>query len=286
MADLRHLITRRFMARLRSGIPIGYSFPRGSVHNTSQGYLGSSPPNEMDKHPSSGDTSSINFRWTAGELAVRYSCTHPSVWGRGVRGVMGRAATTLGDSPWMPDVLLHNTTMALAPFANAHDQRTFIQVGTQLFSVEGLYEHILQLGEYPLAKLPIAHYPYPTENVTIFLVAAWYAQYGLVPGSRDVVYLEEYARARRNATAGNANLTNNDWTNEEVNASALQLTAAQIPHWSALQHTSSNDSVAGIGVSIHAQPMDVVDKVHAAPGPDAGSGAPKSDDHASGPGSE
>ncbi|KAJ7691861.1 hypothetical protein B0H16DRAFT_1486627 [Mycena metata] len=34
MADLRHLITRQFMARLRSGILIGYSFLRGSVHNT------------------------------------------------------------------------------------------------------------------------------------------------------------------------------------------------------------------------------------------------------------
>ncbi|KAJ7031077.1 hypothetical protein C8F04DRAFT_1186134 [Mycena alexandri] len=193
------------------------------VTDASPSYLGGSPPDTEDERPldaaEADSTARVNTRWTARELELRYQRTHPRT--------------------------------------NAHQQRLFIQAGMQLFLVIGSYEHILRLGEYPLTALPIAHYPYPTDNITIFLVAAWYAQHGIIPGSRDVNYLEDYARARRNVTAGIADLANGDWAADAINATALQLTAAQVPHWSVLQHAPGEP--AGIDASMHAQPMDGVE---------------------------
>ncbi|KAJ7029158.1 hypothetical protein C8F04DRAFT_1187942 [Mycena alexandri] len=222
------------------------------VTDASPSYLGGSPPDTEDERPldaaEADSTARVNTRWTARELELRYQRTYPSVWARGIRSTNGHLATTLGDSPWVPDILAQNTNAALAPGGrrtNTHQQRLFIQAGMQLFFVIGLYEHILRLGEYKLTALPIAHYPYPTDNITIFLVAA------------DVTYLEDYARARRNVTVGIADLANGDWAADAINATALQLTAAQVPHWSVLQHAPGEP--AGINVSMHAQPMDGVE---------------------------
>ncbi|KAJ7032400.1 hypothetical protein C8F04DRAFT_1185041 [Mycena alexandri] len=232
------------------------------TYDTTQGYLGRSAPNVEDARPAAaGDSDSgttVNTRWTAGELVLRYQRTHPGVWARGIRGANGRMASAMGDSPNVSDVLAHHTTTALAPNerrTNSHQNRLFVNAVTRLFSVEGLYEIILRVGEYPLADKPLEHYPYPTDNITIFLVAAWYAQHGIVPDSTDVGYLEEYARTRRNVTSGLTDLTNSVWDGSTTNAAMLQNVATQVPHRNVLQHAPVPS--AGIGASVHA-PMDGV----------------------------
>ncbi|KAJ7037607.1 hypothetical protein C8F04DRAFT_1232469 [Mycena alexandri] len=233
-----------------------------------RGYLGSSPPNPIDKRPANaGEPDSgltVNSCWTAGDIVRRYMRTHPSMWARGVRGALGRLATSMGESPNVHDVLAHHTGLALSPNerrTNAHQHRVFSLATTGLFSVEGLYAHILRLGEYPLATLPLEHYPYLTDNCTIFIVAAWYAQHGIIPGSQDVVALETYSRVRRNASAGITDLSNANWEGEPVSATALQLTAEQIPHWTTIQNAPLRPfaSSGGIEASAHAVPMDGVE---------------------------
>ncbi|KAJ7018847.1 hypothetical protein C8F04DRAFT_1198405 [Mycena alexandri] len=194
-----------------------------------RGYLGLSPPNPVDRRPADAgepDTGlTVNSCWTAGDIVRRYMRTHPSMWACGIREALGRLATTMGESPNVHNVLAHHTNLALSPNerrTNAHQHWVFSLATTGLFSVTGLYEHILRLGEYPLATLPLEHYPYLTDNVTIFIVAAWYAQHGIVPGSHDITALENYSRVRRNASSGIADLSNNNWEGEPVSASALQ----------------------------------------------------------------
>ncbi|KAJ7742067.1 hypothetical protein B0H16DRAFT_1464235 [Mycena metata] len=229
----------------------------------SPGFLGRSQPNPSDARPtfSNGavhDASlTPNTRWTAGDLHNRHARTHPSVWRRGVRGFSGVLATALGDTPNRPDILASNTTTALAPNTLQADFRAFVLVGMRLFSVRGLYDLILRLGEYPVETAAMEHYPYSTENLTIFLVAAWYARHGILPGSPDVLALEDFARVRRNVVSGIPDLNNTVWPEAPGSAAALQTDASQVPHWDVLRHAPVQSAGGGIHASVHAPMEDV-----------------------------
>ncbi|KAJ7717206.1 hypothetical protein B0H16DRAFT_1476228 [Mycena metata] len=229
----------------------------------SPGFLGRSPPNPNDARPafsngSVNDTSlTPNTRWTAGDLHNRHARTHPSVWRRGVWGFSGVLATALGDTPNRPDILASNTTTALAPNTLQADFRAFVLVGMRLFSVRGLYNLILRLGEYPVETTAMEHYPYSTENLTIFLVAAWYARHGILPGSPDVLALEDFARIRRNVVSGIPDLNNTVWPEAPGSAAALQTDALQVPHWDVLRHAPVRSAGSGIHASVHAPMEDV-----------------------------
>ncbi|KAJ7712520.1 hypothetical protein DFH07DRAFT_974933, partial [Mycena maculata] len=182
----------------------------------------------------------INTRWDSGDVMNRYSRITPMQWNLGVRNFLGQVAMTIGETPRRNDVLAAQTFFALAPADRrrySHQYRLFLTTATRLFSVPGLFNHIMAIGEYQLAQLPIAHYPFLTDNLTIFLVAAWFGQHGIVPGTPDVEALEDFARVHRNMTAHIENLNNVEWHDEPCDATtALAMTAGEIPHWSVIVH--------------------------------------------------
>ncbi|KAJ7604740.1 hypothetical protein B0H17DRAFT_1222148 [Mycena rosella] len=210
---------------------------------SAQGYLGRSPPNPLDVAPVSAENEFPvldlvpNTKWSAGELNNRYWCTPPSRWGLGLRSVLLRIALNAGNTPWHNDVLSFHTMIALSPpdpIRFAQQYHLFFDVAVCLFSITGLYEHLVRLGEYEVASVPMQHYPYLTDGITIFLIVAGLAQHGIVPGSRDVSAIENFCRSRRNMEAG---IENTSWIDEPQGAeTALQITSASVPHWSELDY--------------------------------------------------
>ncbi|KAJ7029321.1 hypothetical protein C8F04DRAFT_1264983 [Mycena alexandri] len=214
-----------------------------------RGYLGQSPPDPSDEQPLVMDggypdnTTPVNSRWTTGELSN------------------SRLASKMGDTACVSTMLAWHTTVALGPDQRQvllHQFALFFRAVVQLFSISDLFSHIVETGGYPIACAPLEHYPYLTDNVTIFLVAAWFAQHGIVPCSPDVRALEEWARARQNITAGIENLSNEEWNKEPRSAAAAQQIA--IPPWAEIQHAPTRPGMSaapesGLSASIHA-PMD------------------------------
>ncbi|KAJ7481403.1 hypothetical protein B0H11DRAFT_2232892 [Mycena galericulata] len=227
------------------------------------GYLGTSPPNPADAPPVLNENGlpaldvGTNSRWTIGELENRLSRIHPDGWNRGILNFSARRGTTLGDTPRRINVLALNTIMALCPMHRrslAHQHHLFLVTGIRLFSIDGLYGYILHTGGYPVDSLPLDHYPFLTDNITIFLVAAWFAQHGIAPGSPDVLALEEFARLRRNMSAGISNLDNMEWNDEPLSARiALSMT---VPPWAELRHAPQRPAATGLAASLHAPGMD------------------------------
>ncbi|KAJ6480641.1 hypothetical protein DFH09DRAFT_1107804 [Mycena vulgaris] len=241
--------------------------PRGPMTmfcpETSQGFLGGSTPNINDEEPVSapGEFPAVNARtnsrWTATKLMNCYTHIHPSQWGLGILDMLGHLAGQLGDTPRRDDVLAYHMIAILAGLDQcqfAHQYRLFFSTAVRLFSIEGFYAHILRGGEYPLVVLPMAHYPYLTDNITPYLVAAWITQHGIMPGSPENLALERFARTHRNMADSIENLDNREWNDAPLNAADAMSLA--IPHYSVLEHAPTR-SARGITASIHAPMEDV-----------------------------
>ncbi|KAJ7484151.1 hypothetical protein FB451DRAFT_1363738 [Mycena latifolia] len=245
----------------------------------SPGYLGNSPADpsdpdvvlDMRSYPEL--TQNPNTRWTVGQLMYAYVHRHPNQWGLGIRGSLLQLAVQLGNTPAVRDVLAYHTCTALSPGNRhhlAHQYRLFFDLAIRMFLIRGLFDRIISLGGYPAASLPMAHYPYLTDNVTMPLVAAWFIQHGIVPASQDVAILESFARVRRNMAAHIINLSNAEWTDMPRNGDAVAaLTSAEVPRWADLHHapladtatpvptvtTTVDASISGLGglsASVHA----------------------------------
>ncbi|KAJ7503846.1 hypothetical protein B0H11DRAFT_1906249 [Mycena galericulata] len=231
-------------------------------------YLGQSPPNPLDEPPTyemSGfpsPSARITTRWTIGEAMHVYVLRNPLHWGTGVRNFLFEIATMLGDSPNQDDTLGYLTSAALAPLnrrALAHWYHLFINMVVRLFSIRGLFAHVVRIGGYPQAALPMEHYGYATDNITLELVAAWFVQHGIWLGSDDVAILEDFARVRRNILAGITDLSNREWADEPRNACALERT--NITAWADIHHIPIPPVVApaaGLEASVHAVTMEGV----------------------------
>jgi hypothetical protein len=194
---------------------------------------------------------------------------NPHKWAQGIRGFLLQIAQQTGDSPHREDLLGYFTICALAPQNTRslnHQYRLFSQAAVRLFSVKGLFAHIVRIGGYPSALLPMEHYPYLTDNITLPLVAAWFVQHGIIPESNDVSILEDFARVRRNVQASITDLDNERWEDEPRGHSAMAMNSSEIPAWTAIHHaprptaaaaavTSASD---GINASMHAPLMEDV----------------------------
>ncbi|KAI0731792.1 hypothetical protein C8Q72DRAFT_793638 [Fomitopsis betulina] len=98
------------------------------------------------------------------------------------------------DRPRLADVSALRIMHRLAPTGDRHQWD--IMTG-RLFSIEGLYRHIVRTGQYLVGDgRADVSYPWPGANITIFKVARWFARMGYHP--LDVRFLEEYFLRRRN----------------------------------------------------------------------------------------
>ncbi|KAJ7702740.1 hypothetical protein B0H17DRAFT_1327138 [Mycena rosella] len=235
------------------------------------GYLGVSPPDPTDMLPPYENQGFVpsaavpSTRWNIGEITNNYIARHPSLWGLGIRNFLLRVASVLGNSPASADVLAYHTFIALSPAQRqllAHQYHLFFDMAIRLFSIHGLFAHIIRTGQYPSASQPMAHYPYLMDNITLWLAAAWFVQHGIFPGTAAVISLEDFARVRHNLAAGMTNIGNNVWADKprDLDSAMLRLNGV-IPAWADLRHaalrpdlvTSSN----GLSSSMHAPEMDV-----------------------------
>ncbi|KAJ7815206.1 hypothetical protein B0H13DRAFT_1924325 [Mycena leptocephala] len=195
--------------------------PRGSTPTVSAEvgprYLGASPPNSDDRAPvydiagNPTPDSRPNTRWS-----IRYTthlrATSPRRLGSGIRSFLFQIARTLGDTPCQDDMAV------------------------RLFSIRGLFALIVRTGGYLAARMPMQHYPYLTDNITLWLVAACFVQHGISADSPDVATLEDIARTRRNMQSGITDLTNGTWDQNPRDTGILNTIIPQIPLWTDLNH--------------------------------------------------
>jgi hypothetical protein len=215
-----------------------------------------------------------NTLGTVVEVTRHYSFADTHTWVTGIRNMLGGRRRPGGDTAHTGDAIAYQTCIALGPDDRRgldHQWRMFYKTLILIFSIPGLYAHIITVGGYPEASLPMAHYPYLTDNITMPLVAAWLVQHGIPTAGTAPSALEEYARSRRNMHASIEDLSNVGWADEPRSAmSAFAVDHASIPSWAALCHAPSiraPDAVRnpgtvppaqdGITASIHAAAMDV-----------------------------
>jgi hypothetical protein len=173
----------------------------------------------------------------------------------------------------MGDALAHQTCIALGPDDRcglAHQWRLFYETMMLMFSIPGLYTHIVTVGGYPTASLPIQHYPYLTDNITMPLVAAWLVQHGMPLTGTATTAMEDFARSRRNIRASIEDLSNVGWADEPRSVgSTMAVDRASIPAWTDLYHAPlrgavtapqpliTTPAITGVAASMHAPSMDV-----------------------------
>ncbi|KAJ7110267.1 hypothetical protein C8R43DRAFT_1139417 [Mycena crocata] len=244
------------------------------VMTDGHGYLGTSPPNEMDltpTEPAVGEWRAWNglpnTQGTDREVIHHYVLVRTGQWPLGARNILGARPREGDDSIHIGDALVVQTVHALGPDGRrGHQYHVFFENWVMMMSIPGLYAHIVNVGGYPFAELPMEHYPGPTNNVTMPDVAAWMVQHGIAPTSNAVLYMEEFARARRNMRANIENLNAVGWPEEPRNvASAMAADPNSIPSWVEMLRSRGVAAAmlaapappAGISASMHAPEMEV-----------------------------
>ncbi|KAJ7714887.1 hypothetical protein DFH07DRAFT_974332 [Mycena maculata] len=245
------------------------------VSMNAPGYLGVAPPNPDDA--TVGDfrvwRGFPNSLATAVEVARHFSFTPPLTWTTGMRNMLGDRPRPGGDTVHVEDALAYATCMALGPSnrcALDHQWRRWYETVMLMFSIPGYFAHIVVVGGYPPASLPLQHYPYLTDNFTMPLAAAWFIRHGIPVSGPAIAALESFARSRRNVRNNVVDLTNVGWHDEPRSLTAAIADPTPIPAWAELEHAPlcagsyevpgaapPRPALDGLAASIHA-PMDIV----------------------------
>jgi hypothetical protein len=147
----------------------------------------------------------------ASEVALRmYFSTIPSgSWPRGFRTSYNNFPplfdNTWAGSPYVPDVRAYRAFVRSLPVGESVDPSPGHSYWRshfwRLFSVPGLYAHILREGQYPIGDRADSHFPHGVTSLNEYVVAQWMAECGLRPDSELVGDLEALARHRWNILA-------------------------------------------------------------------------------------
>ena len=136
-------------------------------------------------------------------------------WPRGMRidpgqGHIPRHATDEdGDtlhSPFLPDVQAVRFLVELAPFrrhsvnATKLAQQMWITTFLELFSIPGLYAHIIHATGFPMGNCTRERFPFMTNNLSYLQVAVWIHNHGLRAEDPTMGYLEDWAKSCRIST--------------------------------------------------------------------------------------
>ncbi|KAJ7503830.1 hypothetical protein B0H11DRAFT_1906236 [Mycena galericulata] len=242
-------------------------------------YLGESRPNPADTIRTGPDLLARRPNTQASlQDGVRYySLVNPARWGTGLLNAQGRIPTHIvGEQPLRSHVRSYHTQLGLAPTqrrGSSHQFHVWYAGSNDLFSIQGLFNHIAKVGGYLRDNLAMDHWPGPADNVTFPLIVAWYMQHGIYPGSSDVEQLETFSRARRNISTGVADLDNTTWNT--IPRSFAEASETMVPNWPEILETivllthpvlpnpattaADAATAAGIAASMHA-PM-IIDPV-------------------------
>jgi len=106
-------------------------------------------------------------------------------------------------SPFLPDVQAVRFLVELAPFrqhgvnATKLARQTSIATFLDLFSIPGLYTHIIHATGFPVGNRTRERFPFMTNNLSYLQVTVWIHDHGLHAEDPTVGYLEDWARSYR-----------------------------------------------------------------------------------------
>jgi hypothetical protein len=136
-------------------------------------------------------------------------------------------------TPFLPDVQVIRYLTELSPFRRRRDHSTKIARQnwlfqfTNLFSIPGLYRHIVERSGFPAGNRRRERFPFITNNLGPVETAIWILDHGLSPLDPQVEDNERWAVALR--SLNDARDTNGVWDSEPSHlASAQVIVAAQL----------------------------------------------------------
>ena len=88
-------------------------------------------------------------------------------------------------------------------------RQTWITTFLELFSIPGLYAHIIHATGFPMGNRTQEQFPFMTNNLSYLQVAVWIRDHGLCAEDPTVGYLEDWARSYRISTG--SILTEGSW---------------------------------------------------------------------------
>jgi len=88
-------------------------------------------------------------------------------------------------------------------------RQTWITTFLELFSIPGLYAHIIHATGFPMGNRTQEQFPFMTNNLSYLQVAVWIRDHGLCAEDPTVGYLEDWARSYRISTG--SILTKGSW---------------------------------------------------------------------------
>ena len=108
--------------------------------------------------------------------------------------------------PFLPDVQVVRFLVKLAPFrrhsvnSTKLARQTWIATFLNLFSIPGLYTHIIHATGFPMGNCTRERFPFMTNNLSYLQVAVWIHNHGLHAEDPTVGYLEDWAKSCRIST--------------------------------------------------------------------------------------
>lgn len=122
------------------------------------------------------------------------------------------------------------------PSAQSHQHHTFVNAATAVFSIQGYYARILELGVYPVNNHTLVHYPFLTDNLSHYQLAAWFALHGVQPTGEDITCLEGFFRSRRHRLNRDRQPGGDVFNNDSFPQRPADIVnIVGVPHWTQLR---------------------------------------------------
>ncbi|KAJ7651835.1 hypothetical protein B0H17DRAFT_1147555 [Mycena rosella] len=218
-------------------------------------YLGNSPLPQIPFTENRGPE--IDLR-----VVLRYAATQrPHLWVQGIRTTDG-SWPTLDDPAGTPALVGDLLSARFANFigpergtgpSSIHRAR-FMETLFTGFSVFGLFERMVMLGQWEYAELPLEHYPFDATNITLSQVFAWVYTHGIATGTTAAAHLHAYAQSWRNRRL-NLELGNAEFGDFPCNArDVLNVNMPSITSWCNLYYGPPQ---SGITTATHSSPSQI-----------------------------
>jgi hypothetical protein len=129
-------------------------------------------------------------------------------------------------SPFLPDVQVVQFLVELTPFrrhgvnATKLAQQTWITTFFDLFSIPGLYTHIIYATGFPVGNCTQERFPFMTNNLSYLQVVVWIHNHGLCAEDPTMGYLEDWTKPCHASTR--SILTDGSWDAWPTNLEAVK----------------------------------------------------------------
>ncbi|KAF8194379.1 hypothetical protein K438DRAFT_1968991 [Mycena galopus ATCC 62051] len=205
-----------------------------------QSYSGSSPIPPLG--PDAMTTHRLGPQMSLHEAMAHAATERPSEWVRGMRTAAGEwptEHTPAGTFPMSSDLRAARLLHFLAPVNRAATHRTaWMESVLRGFSVWGLFERHVQLGEWIHAEHGLEHYPFDATNITYSQSMQWVHSHGVDRGSVAAQELHAFATSWRNLHEGLPTTTGERFSGHDIEhqESVLRWDVGCISRWATLWH--------------------------------------------------